>query len=59
MKGKKLKGAWILVKDSRDDEGRRWRLIKAGKDLKLSVRADNTSIISGWSMTRIAGDNDV
>lgn len=58
MKGKKLKGEWILVKDSRDDEGRRWLLIKAGKDLKLSAKADDTSILSGRSMARIAKDND-
>lgn len=58
MKGKKLKGEWILVKDSRDDEGRRWLLIKAGKDLKLSAKADDTSILSGRSMARITKDND-
>lgn len=46
------------MKDSRDDEGRRWLLIKAGKDLKLSAKADDTSMLSGRSMARIAKDND-
>ncbi|MDB6117127.1 MAG: ATP-dependent ligase clustered with Ku protein LigD [Verrucomicrobiaceae bacterium] len=59
MEGKKLKGEWILVKDRRDqDEGNRWLLIKAGKPLKLSVKADDTSVISGRSMAKIAKDND-
>ncbi len=58
MKGKKLKGEWILVKDRRDDEGRRWLLIKAGKELKLPAKADDTSSISGRSMAQIAKAND-
>ncbi|MDB6120785.1 MAG: polymerase LigD, ligase domain protein [Verrucomicrobiaceae bacterium] len=59
MEGKKLKGEWILVKDRRDqDEGNRWLLIKAGKPLKLSAKADDTSVISGRSMAKIAKDND-
>lgn len=59
MEGKKLKGEWILVKDRRDqDEGNRWLLIKAGKPLKLSARADDTSVVSGRSMAKIAKDND-
>ncbi len=59
MKGKKLKGEWILLKDKRDeDEGNRWLLIKAGTPLKLSAKADDTSVISGRSMSKIAKDND-
>lgn len=58
LKGKKLKGEWVLVKDRRDDDERRWLLIKAGKALKLSAKADDTSVITGRSMSRIATDND-
>lgn len=59
LKGKKLKGEWILVKDRRDEEGNRWLLIKAGESMpSISARRDDTSIISGRSMRRIASDND-
>lgn len=40
------------------DEGRRGRLIIAGKNLKLPAKADNTSKLSSCSMDRIAKDND-
>lgn len=33
-------------------------MIKAGKDIKLSAKADDTSILSGRSLARIAKDND-
>ena len=59
MRGKKLKGEWIIVKDRRDDEGNKWLLIKAGEDLPpISAKRDDTSVISGRSMERIASDND-
>ena len=57
MRGQKLKGEWILVKDRRDEEGRRWLLIKAGAAQKISKKADDTSVISGRSMRKIAGEN--
>jgi bifunctional non-homologous end joining protein LigD len=58
MRGKKLKGEWILVKDRREEDSNKWLLIKAGKPLTLSAKADDTSAISGRSMAQIARDND-
>lgn len=59
LRGKKLQGEWILVKDRRgDEENNRWLLIKAGKEIKVSAKADDTSAISGRSMRKIAKDND-
>jgi bifunctional non-homologous end joining protein LigD len=59
MHGKKLKGEWVLLKDRREDaESNKWLLIKAGKALRLSARADDTSVISGRSMQQIATAND-
>ncbi len=59
MKGQKLKGEWILLKDrSKDEEDNRWMLIKAGKAIKISAKADDTSVISGRTMAKIARDND-
>jgi bifunctional non-homologous end joining protein LigD len=58
MRGKKLKGEWILVKDRRDDEGNRWLLIKAGEPIVITAKADDTSAISGRSMAAIAKAND-
>ncbi|MDB6136350.1 MAG: hypothetical protein JWM59_4593 [Verrucomicrobiales bacterium] len=59
LTGKKLNGEWILVKDRRDGEGNRWLLIKAGESMApLSAKQDDTSVISGRSMRRIAVDGD-
>jgi bifunctional non-homologous end joining protein LigD len=58
MRGKKLNGEWILVKDRREEGSNKWLLIKAGKPLALSPKADDTSAISGRSMEQIAKDND-
>ena len=58
MRGKKLKGEWILVKDRREEDSNKWLLIKAGKPMTLSAKADDTSAISGRSMRQIASDND-
>jgi len=58
MRGKKLKGEWILVKDRREEGSNKWLLIKAGTPLALSAKADDTSAISGRSMSKIAKDND-
>jgi bifunctional non-homologous end joining protein LigD len=57
MRGEKLKGEWILVKDRRED-GNRWLLIKAGEPITISKKADDTSAVSGRSMSQIAKDND-
>jgi DNA ligase D, 3''-phosphoesterase domain/DNA polymerase LigD, polymerase domain/DNA polymerase LigD, ligase domain len=58
MRGKKLKGEWILVKDRHEENSNKWLLIKAGTLLALSAKADDTSAISGRSMRQIAKDND-
>lgn len=59
LTGKKLKGEWILVRDRRDGGGNRWLLIKAGESMApLSAKRDDTSVISGRSMRRIAADGD-
>lgn len=59
MRGSKLKGEWILVKDRRDEKGNRWLLIKAGESLPpISARRDDKSAISGRSMRAIAEAND-
>ncbi len=59
LRGKKLIGEWILVKDKREEESGRWLLIKAGEDLPLiSAKSDDTSVLSGRSMRRITEDKD-
>ena len=58
MRGTKLKGEWILVKDRREEDSNKWLLIKAGKPIKISARADDKSAISGRSMRAIAEAND-
>jgi bifunctional non-homologous end joining protein LigD len=58
LRGKKLKGEWILVKDRREEDSNKWLLIKAGTPLTLSAKADDTSAVSGRSMAKIAKDND-
>ena len=58
MRGKKLKGEWILVKDRREEDSNKWLLIKAGKPITISAKADDTSAISGRTMKQIAKDND-
>jgi bifunctional non-homologous end joining protein LigD len=58
MRGKKLNGEWILVKDRREEGSNKWLLVKAGTPLKLSAKADDTSAVSGRSMRQIAEAND-
>ncbi len=58
MRGKKLKGEWILVKDRREEEGNRWLLIKAGEPITITKKSDDTSAVSGRSMRQITEDND-
>ncbi|MBA2270973.1 MAG: hypothetical protein H0W20_10310 [Chthoniobacterales bacterium] len=59
MLGKKLKGEWILVKDSREPESNKWLLIKAGESMPaISPKVDDTSAISRRSMAAIAKAND-
>jgi bifunctional non-homologous end joining protein LigD len=59
MRGKKLNGEWILVKDRREPESNKWLLIKAGAPMPaISPKADDTSAISGRSLREIARAND-
>jgi bifunctional non-homologous end joining protein LigD len=58
MRGKKLNGEWILVKDRRAEESNKWLLIKAGTAVRVSAKADDTSAVSGRSMKQIAAAND-
>lgn len=59
MRGEKLRGEWILVKDRREEESNKWLLIKAGDSMKpLSAKKDDTSVKSGRSMREIAAAND-
>lgn len=58
LKGKKLKGEWIMVKDRREEDSNKWLLIKAGTAQKLSAKADDTSAISGRTMKQITKAND-
>jgi bifunctional non-homologous end joining protein LigD len=59
MRGTKLKGEWILVKDHREEGSNKWLLIKAGESLPpFSEKLDDSSVVSGRSMTEIAEAND-
>ena len=58
MRGTKLKGEWILVKDKREPESNKWLLIKAGDPIAISEKLDDTSAISGRSMLEITRAND-
>ncbi|HSE39489.1 MAG TPA: non-homologous end-joining DNA ligase, partial [Acidobacteriota bacterium] len=57
MDGKKLHGEWILVRTSRN-EGREWLLMKKGETKPISAKQDDTSVLTGRSMKKIASDND-
>lgn len=59
LKGRKLKGEWILVQASRDENRRNWFLIKGGTSMRrLSPRRDDSSALTGRSLRKIAEDND-
>jgi len=59
LRGEKLKGEWILVKDRREEESNKWLLIKAGEPMPpLSAKLDDTSVVSGRSMRAITEAND-
>ncbi|HTE46976.1 MAG TPA: DNA polymerase ligase N-terminal domain-containing protein, partial [Gemmatimonadaceae bacterium] len=59
LRGKRLRGAWVLVRTRRDDRGRaQWLLIKhrdetATSDVDIVAEAD-TSVASGRTMEEIA-----
>ncbi|MGI8819476.1 MAG: non-homologous end-joining DNA ligase [Chthoniobacterales bacterium] len=55
MQGRKLRGEWILVKDTREPESNKWLLIKAGESMPpFSAKSDDISAISGRTMAAIA-----
>jgi bifunctional non-homologous end joining protein LigD len=59
LRGTKLNGEWILVKDKRDDEGHRWLLIKAGEAMShITPDIDDRSAITGRTMAEITEAND-
>ena len=59
LRGEKLKGEWILVKDRREEDSNKWLLIKAGEEMApIPVKVDDTSVVSGRSMREIAVKND-
>jgi bifunctional non-homologous end joining protein LigD len=58
LEGKKLRGEWALVKmhGPRATKGNEWLLLKHGDAMKpISAKQDETSALSGRSMTQIAG----
>ena len=58
LKGKKLKGEWALVKmhGPRATKGTEWLLLKHGTAMRpISAKQDDTSALSGKSMTQLAG----
>lgn len=57
LHGKKLKGAWYLVRLRDSDE---WLIIRGGDDHKpVSKKQDDTSVRSGKSMAQLAKSDDV
>jgi bifunctional non-homologous end joining protein LigD len=60
MRGTKLNGEWILVKDRRkEDEKEKWLLIKAGESMPpFPLRVDDRSAVTGRSMQQITEAND-
>jgi bifunctional non-homologous end joining protein LigD len=58
LRGTKLKGEWILVKNHRE-ENNKWLLIKAAESLpSFPEEVDDKSVLSGRSMAEIAKAND-
>ncbi|MDX1950992.1 MAG: non-homologous end-joining DNA ligase [Verrucomicrobiota bacterium] len=60
LKGKKLKGEWILVRGwKQDSEKQSWFLIKAGESMTpLTPREDDRSVLTKRSLEQITLDND-
>ena len=60
LNGKKLKGEWVLVKDSsRNGEDNVWYCIKAGAAMtRTSPKEEDSSALSGRSMDEIAAAAD-
>jgi len=60
LKGKKLKGGWVLVRAGRQENGKEsWLLIKTGANSRpISQRRNDTSALTGRSMQQIATDKE-
>lgn len=59
LRGEKLQGEWILLKDRREEEdSNKWLLLKAGTAISISPAEDDTSVTSGRSMAEITEAND-
>jgi len=62
LKGKKLKGEWVLVKGrsaEKSSDKVSWFLMKAGEAAKpLSAKKEDASAVSGRTMEQIAAAND-
>jgi bifunctional non-homologous end joining protein LigD len=60
IKGKKLKGEWVLVKsDEQGDKQNRWYLIKVGSSMwRPSKTKENSSALSGRSLEKISKAED-
>jgi bifunctional non-homologous end joining protein LigD len=54
LRGKKLKGEWVLSRSRDDGERPKWYLIKAGPELRLSKAKEERSALSGRTMEQIA-----
>ncbi len=59
LHGKKLQGEWHLFRIKSDPSKPVWLLAKSGTAAKpVSARRDDSSVLTGRSMARIARDND-
>ena len=59
MRGTKLRGEWIMVKDRRQESGEHWLLIKAGESMPaFTPQVDDRSAVIGRSLQQIAEAND-
>ena len=61
LRGKKLKGEWTLVRmrEREHEDKPQWLLLKSGEDLpEISARANDQSVLTRRSMSKIAKDND-
>jgi bifunctional non-homologous end joining protein LigD len=59
LSGKKLKGEWHLFRIKSEEDKPVWLVIKSKPPMKpLSAKREDSSVLSGRSMAKIASDND-
>jgi bifunctional non-homologous end joining protein LigD len=59
LEGKKLKGEWLMERDSSAKDKSTWALVKAGKSMRpVGAKRDDSSAVSGRSMAEIAESRD-